>query len=112
MLSLKRQDVKGDQTFPQGNPERRKAVGVLSRDMSVLQFIKDDGCLGSKIQTEPRGSVFPIWKSVQRSPRRLKFLGTTFTNQKEIVGLLPAIPEPRTVPGHVCSVNTCKMNVK
>lgn len=73
-----------------------------SRDMSIMQLIKDDDCLGSKIQTEHRGSVFPpfgVMKKVALEDSS-EFLGTVFAKQEEVVGLSPALPEPRTVPQH------------
>ena len=44
---------------PVGESRKKKAVDLLlSRDMSVLQFIEDGDFLGSRIQTEYGGFSF------------------------------------------------------
>lgn len=45
---------------PPGESRKKKAVDLLfSRDMSILQFIKDGNCLASGIQTEHSVQFLP-----------------------------------------------------
>lgn len=78
---------------PSGESRKKKTVDLLlSRDKPTLQFIKSDNCLGSRVQTEDRDSVyFPFGVVNKESLEDLsKFLGATFTNHNKIVG--PHLP--------------------
>lgn len=55
---------------------KKKVVDLhLSRGMSILQFIEEEDCLGSRIETQYRGLVFffSLFKSRgKQSPRKLE----------------------------------------
>lgn len=74
---------------PPGESRKKKTVDLLlSGGKIILQFIKDDNCLGSRIQTEDRDSVyFPLGVVNKETLEDLnKFLGVMFTNHNKIVG--------------------------
>lgn len=54
--------------------------------MSVLQFIKDDHCLGSGIQTEDQDSVYSPFGVVNKGALEdmTTFLVAAFTNQTKM----------------------------
>lgn len=61
-------------TSLEGSRKKKVVDLLLSRGMSILQFIEEDDCLGSRIQTQYRGLVFfPLFKSRgKQSPRKLE----------------------------------------